>query len=496
MRDGNPVVRAEDVAREAQFREGFTLVDYAEVGLPVFRLTIEAVTTATRTFPTINEFAMRCMALGETTESGIAAMLGLKEDIVRGAMDSLVLDGYVARTAIISDLSRFQLTAAGHDRLELEAQEVVQEEMIVIDYDAIRRMPVRLAGENVVRSNELKRFGAVEIRPYPSEPPGVSALSIPEIQRVIRRQSGDDFRHNVLALKRVVRRNNVFREGVALVFAADRGDEVQVAFAIDGKLSEAHERAFAENGGPRKMGFIRMVAEGGSRRRIERLVGREAARSLPDPQRLKAIRREEAEARAQVRLIEPAVEMSRARRSSNPAVAALEAAKERHAVATHELNALQLRTLACFEQSELLHEAISEARGSLIITSAGLQPTALTQYLMRDLERLAGGGTQITIASFLKPQTKARGGDYYDPLAELTKQAQKERMQLLQIARTDLFFLFRDDDLAVIANRPFLGDMVRRSGFQRVDGLVTRDQAMVRMIREAAINPASRRRDG
>ena len=72
-----------------------------------------------------------------------------------------------------------------------------------------------------MRASELKANGAVEIRPYPAEPPGVSELQIPEVTRVIRRQSGEDFRRTVLALKRIVRRYNVFREAVALVFSAD-----------------------------------------------------------------------------------------------------------------------------------------------------------------------------------------------------------------------------------------------------------------------------------
>jgi hypothetical protein len=488
-------VRAEDVAREAQFRDGFTLVDYAEVGLPIFRLTIEAVTTTTRSIPTIQEFAMRCLALGETDEGAVSRMLGLKEDIVRTAIDALVLEGLIARTAIVSNLSSFALTQSGHDRLEIEAQEIVQEEMIVVDYDAIRRMPVKLAGENVVKAAELKIFGAVEIRPYPSDPPNVGELSIPEIRRVIRRQSGEDFRHNVLALKRVVRRNNVFREAVALVFAADKGDEVQVAFAIDGKLSESHERAFAQNGGPKKMGFVRMIADGGARRRLERLVGRDAVRALPDPQGLKAARKEEAEARAQIRSIEPAAEVSRSRRTGNPAVVALAAAKERHAVAMHQLETVQLRPLACYEQTELLHEAVSNARRSLLVTSAGLQPTVLTQHMMRDLDRIAGERTSITVTSFLKPQLEARGGDFYDPLAELTKRAQKSRMQLLTTPRSDFFFLIQDDDLAVISNRPFLGEMVRRSGFQRIEGYVTRDKSMVEKIREMAEDATRARRN-
>lgn len=489
-------MRAEDLARSAQFREGFTLVDYAEVGLPIFRLTIEAITTATRSMPTIQEFSMRCLALGETEEFGIARMLGLKEDIVRAAVDTLVTDGLVARTAIVSDVSSFALTPAGQDRLEKEAREVVQEEMIVVDYDGMRRMPVRVAGDNVVKAAELKTFGAVEIRPYPANPPSVADLSIPEVRRVIRRQRGDDFRHNVLALKRVVRRNNVFREAVALVYAADRGDEIQIAFALDGKLSESHERAFAENGGPKKMGFVRMIAEGKFRRRLERLIGKDAIKLLPDRQSLRQMRKEEAEAMAQVRSIELAVEIGGNRRASNPAAAALATARDRLMMAEHELDSLPLRPLACYEQDELLAEATTHARRSLVITSAGLQPTVLTKHVLRDMDRLVGERAALCVGSFLKPQIEPRGGDHYDPLAELTRRAQRNRVSLLQINRGDFFFLVKDDDLAVVSNRPFLGEIVRRSGFQRVEGYISRDRWIVERIRRLAEEACRPRRNG
>ncbi|RYG65912.1 hypothetical protein EON77_17995, partial [bacterium] len=352
------------------------------------------------------------MAIGESDEAAVGAMLGLQEDVVRAAVDVLVDGGFVARTGLIGRRSSFALTGAGEDRLAREAQEIVQEEMLVIDYDAIRRMPIRLAGENVVKAAELKAFGAVEIRPYPADPPAVSELAIPDVRRAVRRQSGDSFRRTVLGLKRVVRRNNVFREAVALVFAADRGDEVQVAFAIDGKLSETHERAFAENGGPRKMGFVRSIAEGGDRRRLERLVGRDTLRTLPDPSRLRAARKEEAEAHVQVRTIAPAVEGSRARKSANPAVPALAAAQERLGIARHELDTMELRPLACFEQTELLLEAAANAVRTLIVTSAGLQPSQLNPHLLRDLDRLMGERVALNVGSFLKPQSEARGSDH------------------------------------------------------------------------------------
>ena len=201
----------EDVARNYQFREGFRLVDYGEVGLPIFRLTIEAVTMAHRTMPTIQEFVMRCLALGETREPDIARMLGLKLDVVRGAMNALISDRYVSRQPAAGDTELFRLTDAGQVRLKNEREEVPQEEMIVIDYDGIRRARVRLTGESVVRTSELHTAGAIQIRPYPAEAPPITELRIPDVTKVIRRQGGEDFRRTVLTLKRIVRRSNVFR---------------------------------------------------------------------------------------------------------------------------------------------------------------------------------------------------------------------------------------------------------------------------------------------
>lgn len=474
----------EDIARANQFRDGFELVDYAEVGLPVFRLTLEAFTTTQRAIPTIQEFTMRCLAMGETREADIARMLGLQRDVVEGAMNVIVGDGLANRTTPPAEHDSFRLTEVGEERLAQERIEVVREETLVIDYDGIRRSPIRLAGENVVRAAELKSLGAVEIRPYPAEPPIVAELSIPEISRAIRRNGGDDFNRTVLGLKRIVRRNNVFRDAVALVFASIKGDEVQVAFAIGGKLSEQHERAFAWHGGPKKMGFVRMVAGDLPRRRLDRLLGKDTVRGCVPDERIATVRSEEASALAEIYAVRPAASASPGQ-SSGPA-RALAAAEERLAVARHELVRMPLRPLSCYEQDDLLHEALREAGQSLLITSAGLQPTELNGYVMRDIDRLISEGVKLRLATFLQPQQEPRTGDRYDPLSELTKRAVQGRLQLNQAARGEFHFLVQDDRLAVVSTRPFFGDVVRRSGFSRVSGYVVRDPRVVEQIRALA----------
>ncbi len=483
----------EDVARANQFRDGFELVDYAEVGLPVFRLTLEAFTTSQRAIPTIQEFTMRCLALGETREEDIARMLGLNRDVVEGAMNVLVTEGTASRIASPDGLDVFRLTEIGEERLAQELMEVVREETLVVDYDGIRRTPIRLAGENVVRASELKSAGAVEIRPYPAEAPSVDELSIPEVSRAIRREAGDDFNRTVLGLRKVLRRNNVFRDAVALVFAPLKGEEIQVAFAIGGKLSESHERAFAWHGGPKKMGFVKTVAGDQPRRRLDRLLGRDAVRDCVPDEQVVAARQEEASAVAAVQSLRPAA--ASAGRSSEPA-RALATAEERLAVARHALVRMPLRPLACYEQDDLLFEALEQANRELLVTSAGMQPTMMNGYVLRDIDRLISNGVKQRFTSFLAPQVEPRGGDHYDPLSELTRRANAGQLQLEQAARSEFHFLVQDDRLAVISTRPFFGDVVRRSGFSRVAGYVAREPRLVEQIRALAERSATPRKRG
>ncbi len=457
--------------------------------MPIFRLTLEAVTMAQRSMPTIQEFAMRCVSLGEKCETDIAKMLGLKLDVVMGAINILISDGYITRQPDDDGPYSFELTDAGEERLGSDRLEVPQEEMIVIDYDGVRRVPLRLTGESVVRAAELQGTGAVQIRPYPAEPPTVDELSIPEVSKVIRRHGGEDFFRSLLALKRVVRRNNLFREAVALVFAADKSEEVQVAFGIDGKLSEAYERAFAEHGGPRKMGFVRAMTESDAKKRLERMVGRTIYRSMPDPDSLKDARTEETQALLEVDSTWPlASRISDRARNTNPVVIALAAAEERLATARHTLDSFEARSLACYEQTELLDLALKEARRSLIITSAGIQATVINGTRLRELDLLAAAGVQIEIESFLTPQTEPRSGDRYDPLAELSKRQARGALSIRKGKQRDFFFLIQDDELAVVSSRPFLGEVSRRTGFLRVEGIVTRRPVFVEEIRRIALD--------
>ncbi|WP_421475892.1 hypothetical protein [Agrobacterium tumefaciens] len=482
----------EEIARANQFREGFTLVDYAEVGLPVFRLTIEAVTTAQRVLPTIHEFVMRCLALGETREEVVARMLGLRTDVVVAAVNALVGDGYVTRHANGLDLQSFGLTEAGEARLALERMEVPQEEMLVIDYDGIRRVPIRLAGTSVLRSAELRTAGALEIRPYPAEPPSIESLAIPDVTRVIRRQGGEDFKRTVLALKRIVRRNNVYREAVALVFSADHGTEVQVAFAIDGKLSEHHERAFAEHGGPKKMGFLKALGQTDTTRQLERFIGKQTIRSYPSKTELRSLREAEAEAEATIRETAPVAERGG---KASPAKVTVSSAKDSLDLAIRQLAAYPVRPLECYEQQFLLVEAMEKAQSRLFVTTNGIQPALFHGFLLRQVDRLLEEGVAVQIERQPSSSEQARDDSRYDPVKELQKRKHRGTPVLTTGLKRPLYFLVKDTDLAVVSNRPFFGEPFRRSSFMFISGIVVRSPESVEAIYQKVIETPARKRD-
>lgn len=487
----------EDIARIHQFREGFELIDYGEVGLPIFRLTLEAVTLAQRRIPTIQEFTMRCAELGIMSLGEIAATLGLKPDVVDASAGALIDAGYATFIAGAGADRSIALTEVGEVRLKDAVEELPQDETLVIDYDAILRAPMRLPAESVVRAADLRGYGAVEIRPYPVEPPLISELSIPDVVKVVRRHGGDDFRRNVLALKRISRRANFFREAVALVYAADKGDQIQIAFVIGDKASDAHERLYASNGGPRKMGFVKSIEAAPSKKSLERLVGRDAFRQMVGREELDLARKEEAEARLEVQSIEPAVAaMPRRSRNGSDAAMALDAAHQRAALASHAINSHSIRPLACYEQYEILDEVLESCQRSLLVTSAGLQPSILNGFRLRELDELIAKKVSVRIRTYMTPTDAPRGGQRYDPLVELTKRAQSGTLQLDMMSQSEFFYLIADGELAVISSRPFFGESTRKTGFTRVSGLVIRDRTLVAELHAKAIGGGAKRGRG
>lgn len=212
---------------------------------------------------------------------------------------------------------------------------------------------------------------------------------------------------------------------------------------------------------------------------------------------LAAARKEEAEALQEVQSIEPAYNAlpQRSRNGSEVGVA-LDAARQRAAIAQHALNSYSIRPLACFEQLEILDDVLDNCRRSLLITSAGLQPSILNGFRLRALDELIARKVAVQIRTYLTPNATDRPGQRFDPLVELSKRAKAGALALDMISQSEFHYLIADEEFAVISSRPFFGEPTRRTGFTRVSGLVIRDRELVTQVYAKAVGGGARRGRG
>jgi hypothetical protein len=77
----------------------------------------------------------------------------------------------------------------------------------------------------------------------------------------------------------------------------------------------------------------------------------------------------------------------------------------------------------------------------------------------------------------------------FDPLAELDARASRTtRLFVRRRSERDeaLYYLFKDDDLAVISTKPFLGERGKRPSFVCVSGVVSHQPTTVSVLRSLA----------
>src|SRR3546814_19028263 len=109
---------------------------------------------------------------------------------------------------------------------------------------------------------DLKDRGIREIRAYPPKRPRPEEIRGEELQAVLRGPAQkSEPTTQILQVKSISRAFTNFIPAVALIYRRTPGSEVQVGFAIDGRLSHAHESAFAACEGPARVGLTTAILD-------------------------------------------------------------------------------------------------------------------------------------------------------------------------------------------------------------------------------------------
>jgi hypothetical protein len=225
-------MNAEDIVRRYSRLPGYDLIDYAQVALPLYRLTVDAVTIAHHEIPPIKEFVMRSIDVGIDDLESVSGFLGLDEETVRGTAIQLRDDRYAS---VSTDFQSLELLDRGREVLAKARESAPQDETIVFLYDRLIRKPVRLAADQLIAPRSIDPRDMIEIRPYPVEGPELTDLMLPEVLEVLEKQAGGRarFGRDLLRLKRILRRVRLYRPALGLVFKKARGPDLQIGFIVD-----------------------------------------------------------------------------------------------------------------------------------------------------------------------------------------------------------------------------------------------------------------------
>jgi|GEM_PF-4519864 len=425
-------MKSEDIATLFEERPGYSLVDFEEVGLPVYRLTAIVTTLQPKAYSALDEFILRSISAGLTSPASLGQFLGVGEPVVVEAASRLIrgdelienIDGELALT------ERSQAVLAGEELLR------PREYTLHFHFDAMTRRPVSLQDTVYYTPKDMRGRGTREIRPVPAERPDAREISADQLQVVVALEAGRrETTSRILQVKEVTRALTHFVPAVLLAYRRDDGGDIAVGFAIDGRLSTEHEKAFAERKGPERMG-VASLNRGPVEVDLHAYLGCEMAASLTParhPLAPDAQRRDEAIARFKR---EMALRRGEAPPEVTPAAVRIE----------------QVRPLASHEHPALLTSALETAREEVVIVTEHLSAGVVDEAFLRLLRGALQRGVRVDVA--------VRSTDFPDSgtaLHSLRELQRRERgLRLTTVEQGQPLSLRKDLDWVVVTTFDWL----------------------------------------
>jgi len=389
----------EEVARRHACRPGFRLADYAEVGLPVYRLTVQAYFLSRKQIPPVEEFVLKAIEAGLGSDDEIGGILGLERLIVEDAMASLVQTDDVYLAVPPGGANQvLSLTQKGKQTLRDAKLIAPEERMIYIDFDGLLRKPIANQGW-LMKPRELRDAGVKEIPPFPQKRPEADDLKVKEVGRILR-QPGSE----LLGIKAVERRELFFQPALALVYKAKVGDDIQVAFAIDGRLSTEHEERFARANGPKKLGILQSLVASEPVCSAADVPTFNTTSGMPNEQEQEALKQAAAAAQADLDEARQAAQQADAEEEKQRAEEKVQAASKRLTQANSALAAIPIRGLDVHEHPSLLDQALRESKQRLLIISPWIRAKVVNRSFVRQLENLLKRDVKVYIGYGLGEQ--------------------------------------------------------------------------------------------
>lgn len=428
---------------------GFSLVDFEEVGLPVYKLTATVLTLLPKHYSPIDEFVLKCIAAGMTTAENVSGLLGIDCRVVEASLTNLIRDDDVFAS------TEGVLSLTGKSRLMLQGEQAIKprEQAAVFTFDALTRRP-RYFGILLLGPKDLKSRGIREIRAFPSQKPEADEIDVRDLAEALELEAGSRKSNvKILRVREVGRKENHFLPAVMLIYRSKSGPEVRVRFAVDGRLSAEHEKAFLAVGGVEKLGIRDSVLDSDPSPSLPDLIGEglaaEVVERLSPEEDAAKLKRKASIARFKAEISRKPEPEDEGVVTEDPSYAAAIAEAEG---AERELAELRVRPIAVYEHPPLLEDALATAQKRVLIISPWITPAVVDGRFLKQLREALLRGVEVRIGYGLDDRRQARSEPNVAETALHDLATRDRRLKIVRLGNTHAKILLKDSEWFVVSS--------------------------------------------
>ena len=478
-------MKTDEIAAKYSKVPGYTLVDIAEVALPIWAIEIEALVIAKKTIPITDEFLLRSIEADLDTVPELTGFLGLTERFVNKRLAGLIsTDCLRVKPTANEKPAILNLTVRGIESITSLKSEQARRENLTYLYDGISRnlITVPKQGETLFRPAEMRNWGLLEMPPLPTTPPTDAELRKLDFNASILSQIKKKQRiHQVLSIEKIGQRRKYFREARLLLFKGNNDKDLKVCFfSIHGRPLPEIDQAFARKNGVQKLNIAKQLADSESELRIIAgnpivKAGIELQKKLSGEQ---IIQIEEA-AREHVIIISKVEEAEQKLKDPEQLKAELEKSRS-------QSEKYPLRKLSVFEHHSVFDQALRESKTRLLLISPWIKDDAMTKRRVEAIHALLARGVDVYIGYGISDRAEAERRNEVDPedtdaFREMSQlQKRYSNFHLVRFGDTHAKVLLMDSKFAVVGSfnwMSFKGD--KRRGLREEFSYMATDSSWV-----------------
>lgn len=465
-----------DIARRHGIRPGYQLIDYLEVGLPVFVIPIEAIVIASKPLGLVDEFLLRSIKENINTLETLSGFLGLDEVFVKKRLGELMTEDLIGYAPGQGGTGVAELTTKGFEAVKNVMLVQPKRESFVLAIDGITRQPLAVRRDRLLRGVDVRSYGIKEIRAFPDDnAPEFDDLAVMDLTQAVT-QGGKNEKNiqKVMSLVSIGKRVRHFQEATMLIFRSEQGREIHVEFFIDGRPHKQITDAFARHDGVKSLHILEQVEE------FALLAKDAVAEILPEALTEKA-NQVAPSARAVIRPIvakvgnlesqieekEFAILDTDSRAEIERLNKEIEAIKQEQKKLEVDLAAIDVRHMEVHEHRPLFLRSLEKAEFRLLIVSPWIRDSVLTHDRLQKIRALVDRGVEVYIGYGIGNDDKAgwdKGQNAIKFLSDLAHK--KQNFHFLDFGDTHAKILLVDDKYVVIGSFNWFSFEGNRRGFR------------------------------